>query len=84
MLNAQEFEVECSSFDAVAYMIAIIETDLGELETKLQIFVILSEYSNLAHVFSEDAANTLPKYKYHNLCLKTTGTPLFELMYNFS
>ena len=65
-------------------MIAITETDLGELETGLQVPVIPSEYSDLAHVFSEDAANTLPEHGHHDLCLETTGTPPFGPLYNLS
>lgn len=72
LLNAQEFEIECSSSNIVAYMIAIIETNLGELKTGLQVPVIPSEYSDLAYVFSEDAANTLLEHGDHDLCLETT------------
>lgn len=68
----------------MAYLIAITETDLGELETELQVLVISSEYSDLAHVFLEDAANTLPEHGDHDLCLETTGTPPFGLLYNLS
>lgn len=65
-------------------MIAITETDLGELEMGLQVPVIPLEYSDLAHVFSENTANTLPKHGDHDLCLETTETPLFGPLYNFS
>lgn len=83
MLNAQKFEIEYSSSNVVAYIIVIMEMDLGELKTRLQVSIIPSEYSDLAHVFSKDAANTLSKYGNHDLCLETTKTPLFGLLYNF-
>lgn len=65
-------------------MIAITKTNLEELETGLQISIISSKYFNLAHVFLGDAANTLPEHVDYDLCLKTTGTPLFKSLYNFS
>ena len=65
-------------------MIAITEKDLGELKTGLQVPVISLEYSDLAYVFSENAANTLPKHEYYDLCLETTGTLPFGPLYNLS
>lgn len=35
LFNAQELEIECLSSYSVVYIVAIIETDLGELETEL-------------------------------------------------
>ena len=85
LLNDQEFEAECSSSDAVAYMIAITETDLANPdEPPRQIPLIPSEYADLAHVFSEDAANTLPEHGNHNLLLETTSTPSFGPLYKLS
>ena len=42
-------------------MIAIIDIDITRNKVNI-IPVIPSKYSDLAHVFSENAANTLPKY----------------------
>lgn len=85
LLNAQEFEAECSNSDTVAYMIAITETDPADPEgPPRQIPLIPSEYADLAHVFSEDAANTLPEHGNHDLRLETTGTPPFGPLYNLS
>ena len=84
LLNAQKFEIECLSSDKRVYIIAIIETDLRELKTKLQVPVISSDYSDLAHIFLEDTINTLPEYGDYNLCLETTKTPPFRLLYNIS
>ncbi len=76
LLNGQEFEAECSSSDAVTYMIAITETDLANLEEpSRQIPLIPSEYADLAYVFSEDTANTLPEHGNYDLRLETKGTP---------
>ncbi len=85
MLNGQEFEAECSSSDAVAYMIAITGTDLANpKEPPRQIPLIPSEYADLAHVFSKDVANKLPENENHDLRLETTGTPSFGPLYKLS
>ena len=85
LLNGQEFEAECSSSDAVAYMIASTETDLANpKEPPRQIPLIPSEYADLAHVFSKDVANTLPENGNHDLRLETTGTPSFGPLYKLS
>ena len=85
MLNAHEFQITCTDSDAIAYMIAITETDLGDTEILLKkIPVIPSEYVNLAYVFSEEAANTLPEHDNHDLYLETTGATLFGPLYNLS
>ena len=69
----------------MTYIIAIIETDLANPEeSPRQILLIPSEYNDLAHVFSEDAANTLSEHGNHNLRLETTGTPPFGPLYNLS
>ncbi len=85
MLNAQEFEAECSNADAVAYIIAISETDLANLkEPPTQIPLISSKYADLGNVFLEYVANTLSEPVNHDLHLETTGTPLLGLFYNLS
>ncbi len=82
MLNGQEFEAECSSSDPIAYMIVITETNLANHEEPpRQILLIPSEYADLAPVFSEDVANTLPEYGNHDLRLETIGTSLFGPFY---
>ena len=74
MLNTHEFEITCANSDAIVYMIAITETDLGDTEIlPKQIPVIPSEYADLAYVFSEEAENTLPEHGNHDLCLEITG-----------
>lgn len=66
-------------------MIAITETDPTDPEgTPKQIPLIPSEYADLAHFFSEDAANTLPEHGNHDLCLETMGTPPVVPLYNLS
>ena len=66
-------------------LIAITETDLANPgKPPRQIPLIPSEYSNLAHVFSEDVANTLPEYGNHDLRLETTDTPPFGPIYKLS
>ena len=85
LLNTHEFEIACADSDAIAYMIAITETDLGDTKILLkQIPIIPSEYTDLAYVFSEEAANTLPEHGNHDLCLETTVAPLFGPLYNLS
>lgn len=65
-------------------MIAITETDSGELEIELQVPLIPSKYSNLVPVFSKDTANTLPEHRDYNLSLETIGIPPFGPLYNLS
>ncbi len=66
-------------------MIAITETDLTNLEKPpRKIPLILSEYADLTHFFSEDATNTSPEYGNHDLRLETTDTPPFGPLYNLS
>ena len=78
-------EAECSSSDAVAYLIAITEIDLANPEElPRQIPLIPSEYDDLANVFSEDAANTLPENRNHDLRLETIGKPPFGSVYKLS
>ena len=83
LVNAEEFEAECFKSNATAYMIAITDVDVTGNEVNA-IPVIPSEYADLAHVFSEDAANTLPEHGPHDLQLETTGTPPFGPLYNLS
>lgn len=52
LLNAKEFEAECSGSNAVAYMIAITENDLpGYEQMSKPVPLIPPEYADLAHVF---------------------------------
>lgn len=83
LFNAQEFEIEYSNFDIVVYIIFITKMYLTEWKTEFEILVIFFKYSNLAYVFSRNAANTLLKYKNYVLCLETIGISLFRLLYNF-
>ena len=69
----------------MAYIIAITESDLADpKEPPRPILLIPSEYADLAHIFSEETTNTLPKHGNHNLRLETMGTPQFGSLYNLS
>ena len=83
LVNAEEFEAECFKSNATAYMIAITDVDVTGNEVNA-IPVIPSEYADLAHVFSEDAANTLPEHGPYDLQLKTISIPPFGPLYNLS
>ena len=85
LLNTKKFEAECSGSNAMAYMIAITENNLpGYKQMPKPVPLSPPEYADLAHVFSEDAANTLPEHGNHDLRLETTGTPPFAPLYNLS
>lgn len=76
--------IKYSSSDILAYKTVITEIDSRKLETTLQVFLILLEYSYLAYVFLQDTTNTLLEYGDHDLCLKTTSMPSFEPLYKLS
>ncbi len=63
LLNASEFEAECSMEGTLAFMVAI--SDILEVDNKVQatpVPTIPAGYLDLAEVFSEGAANTLPDH----------------------
>ena len=79
LLNASEFQVECSMKDNLAFMVAI--SDILEVDNKVQatpVPTIPAEYLDLAEVFSENAANTFPDYDPQDLSLKTIKAPPFR------
>ena len=64
-------------------MIAIIETNLGDIEILFkQIPIIFFQYTNLTFVFSKKAANTSLKDSNDNLCLKKIRKSLFGYLFN--
>ncbi len=83
LLNAGEFEAECLTEGARAFVLAISDiVDSSILSTPP--ITIPSEYLDLAEVFSEEAANTLPEHGPQDLALETSGTPPFGPLYNLS
>ena len=83
LVNAGEFEAECLTDGACAFVLAISDiVDSSILSTPP--ITIPPEYLDLAEVFSEEAANTLPEYGPQDLALETSGTPLFGPLYNLS
>lgn len=66
LVNAKKFKAKCFKSNVTTYMITITDIDITRNKINA-ILVILSEYANLAHVFSEDIANTLPKHGLHDL-----------------
>ena len=78
LLNASEFQVECSMKDNLAFMVAI--SDILEVDNKVQAILVpttQAEYLDLAGRFSENAANTFPDYGPPDLRLETIKAPLF-------
>ena len=82
MLNAREFEAECLTKGTCAFVLAI--SDIVDSSILTAPITIPSEYLDLAEVFSEDAANTLPEYGPQDLALETSGAPQFGPLYNLS
>lgn len=67
----------------MVYKIDITKIDPIDLEKlSKQILLFFLKYTNLAYVFSKNAANTLPKYRNYNLCLETMSIIKFEPLYN--
>ena len=82
LLNAWEFEAECLTEGGCTFVLAISDiVDSSILTTPI---TILSEYLDLAEIFSEDAVNTLAKYEPQDLALKTSEVPPFGPLYNLS
>ena len=83
MLNIGEFEAEYLSECTCVFVFAILEIiDSSILSTSP--ITIPSKYFDLAEVFSEEAANTLPEHGSQDLALETSEIPSFRLLYNFS
>ena len=83
LLNAGEFEAECLSEGACVFVLAISEiVDRSILSTSP--ITIPLEYLDLAEVFSEEAANTLPEHGPQDLALETSEAPPFGPLYNLS
>ena len=84
LVNASEFEAECLTEGACAFVVAI--SDIVDYSSTLGTpsITIPPEYLDLAEVFSEEAANTLPEHGPQDLCLETSGTPPFGPLYNLS
>lgn len=83
LINARKFEAECLTEGACAFFVAISDiVDSSILGTPP--ITIPSEHLDLAEVFSEEAANTLPQHGPQDLALETSGTPPFGPLYNLS
>lgn len=83
MLNAREFEAECLTKGACGFFLAISDIVDSSLSSTPPM-TIPSEYLDIAGVFSEEAANTLPEHGPQDLALETSGTPPFGPLYNRS
>ena len=83
MLNAGEFEAECFSEGAYLFVLMISEIVDSSILSTLPITNPL-EYLDLAEVFSEEAANTLPEHRPQDLALETSEAPPFRPLYNIS
>ena len=83
-MNPSEFEAECRTESACAFVVAISDMVDYSSTSGTPSITILPEFLNLAEVFSEKAANTLPKHDPQDLFLETSGTPRFGPLYNLS
>ena len=83
MLNAGEFKAECLSESACVFVLAILEIIDSNILSTLPT-TISSEYLNLAEVFFEKVANTLPEHRPQNLALETSEVTLYRPLYNLS
>lgn len=83
LLNTSEFEADCQTEDACAFILAISDVFNGSIPST-SLNIILSEYLDLAEMFSKEAANTLPEHGPQDLNLETLGTPPFGPLYNLS
>ena len=77
-----EFEAEYLGESACAFVIAISDIVDYSSNSRAPSITIPLEYLDLAEVFSEEAANTLPEHSPQDLCLETSGTPPFGPLYN--
>ncbi len=85
LFNTSKFKHEYSIKSTLAFMVAI--SDILEVNNKVKaipVLIILAEYLDLAKVFFENTANTLPNHYLQDLNLETTKTSLFGLLYNLS
>lgn len=83
LVNASEFEAECLTEGACAFVVAISDiVDCSIISGTPSITI--PEYLDLAEVFLEEAANTLPEHGPQDLYLETSGTPPFGPLYNLS
>lgn len=83
MLNAAEFKAEYLTEGACAFVLVISDIVDSSILSTLPI-TISSEYLDLAEIFSEEAANTLPNHGPQDLALETSGAPLVGPLYNLS
>lgn len=83
LVNASEFEADCLTEGVCAFVLAISDV-LNSSIPSTGPNIIPSEYLDLAEVFSEEAANTLPEHGPQDLNLETLGTPPFGPLYNLS
>ncbi len=85
LLNASEFEAKCSMEGTLAFTVAI--SDILKMDNKAQarpVPTIPAEYLDLAEVFSENGANTLPNHGPQYLSLETNKAQPFGPFYNLS
>lgn len=83
MLNAGEFEAECLTEGIRVFILAISEIVASSILSTPPI-TIPSEYLDLAEVFFEETANTLPEHGPHDLALEISKAPPFGPLYNLS
>ncbi len=84
LVNALEFEAECLTEGTYAFVVAISDIVDYSSTSSTPSITIPTEYLDLAEVYSEEAANTLPEHGPQDLCLETSGTPPFGPLYNLS
>ena len=82
MVNASEFEAGCPTEVECAFVVAV--SDIVDYSSTLgtSSITIVPDYLDLAEVFSEEAANTLPEHGLQYLCLEPSPTSPLRPLYN--
>ncbi len=85
-VKAEEFDVESNNNISIPYMLNItnVERSTNDVLAIADPVSIFEKYSDLAEVFSERQANTLPAYGNQDLLLETNATFFFGILYNLS